>query len=210
MNFSALGFFYESRRHSTRLIRRLGYIWLQHGLHMCSACGLLGSGPVLTTYTNNFTCVLQYLWYSLDSVAATAFMEILDKNILFGGEPQEREGMGIPNSWWSSEHVSLVAEFHLLWRTVQIPPAPSPSSRAHCLHKCDCTLSCCLYSLIYTIRPSDKTACRYSFGIIRSICNQPGMHFACTIQRSTYVQSLILVRTLNTVHESVSNSSSFW
>ena len=46
--------------------------------------------------------------------------------------------------------------------------------------KCDCTLSCCPYSLLYTIGPPDIIGCRYSFGIIRGICNQRGVYFAYT------------------------------
>ena len=64
--------------------------------------------------------------------------------------------------------------------------------------------------MLYTIGPPDIIGRRYSFGIIRGICNQRGVHFAYTSQRSTYVQALLLVRKLNTVHESVSSSFSFW
>ena len=157
---------------------------------MRSAYVLLGSGPLFATYTNNFTYVLHYLWHSLDSVAATALMGILDNNTLFGREPQEREGSWIPNSWWSSEHVTLVAEFSSYLELYKfLRPRLLQDALIPCT-KCDCTLSCCLCSLLYTIHPPDKSACRNSFFIIRGICNQPGVHFACKIKRSTYFQSI--------------------
>ena len=70
----------------------------QHELHLCSAYALVACGPPFPKFTNNFISVLHYLWSSPYSVAATAVMQILDKNLLFGREPEEREAYVIPNS----------------------------------------------------------------------------------------------------------------
>ena len=65
--------------------------------------------------------------------------------------------------------------------------------------KCKCISPCPPCSLLYAIRPSHIIDSCYSFAIIRGICNQYGVHFAYTSQRSTYVSALLLVHKLNTV-----------
>ena len=65
----------------------------QHELHLCSAYVLLACEGNFTKY---FISVLHYLWNSPYSVAATAVIQILGKNLLFGAEPEEIEAHEIP------------------------------------------------------------------------------------------------------------------
>ncbi len=88
---------------------------LRHNLHLRSAYSLLGQEPAFTNYTNNFVGVLDYVWYSPDSIAATAVLEMPDEENLFGGGSEdEKKRDGIPNTQWSSDHIALVTEFQIL------------------------------------------------------------------------------------------------
>lgn len=97
---------------------------LRHGLHLRSAYSLLGTEPEFTNYTTNFVGVLDYLWYSPESVMPTAVLEIPEESQLMKdpeddcNETKKRsEGskrLGIPNTQWSSDHIALMIEFQLM------------------------------------------------------------------------------------------------
>lgn len=88
---------------------------MQHNLHLRSSYSLTGSEPSFTNYTHNFVGVLDYIWYGVDSIVPTAVMKIPSELYLFGKNADSSVD-GIPNEQWSSDHVSLLAEFQLLKR----------------------------------------------------------------------------------------------
>lgn len=104
---------------------------LRHGLHLRSAYSLLGQEPSFTNYTTNFVGVLDYLWYSPESVMPTAVLEIPDESVFTFDDDQaqgcrtgvapegkkrggKKKRTGIPNTTWSSDHVALMIDFQLM------------------------------------------------------------------------------------------------
>jgi CCR4-NOT transcription complex subunit 6 len=80
---------------------------LQHGIHLRSSYSLSGSEPKYTNYTHSFVGTLDYIWYTPETIVATALMEVPDKRQLFENA-QDSDGVeGIPNMHWSSDHIAL-------------------------------------------------------------------------------------------------------
>jgi len=103
----------------------LGTCNLRHSMHLRSAYSAIGNEPNFTNYTSNFVGVLDYLWYSPETLAATAILEIPDEDVLLqadwepdsitGQEPKTHgERKGIPNTQWSSDHIALMTEFQVV------------------------------------------------------------------------------------------------
>lgn len=90
---------------------------LTHNLHLRSSYSLAGTEPAYTNYTSTFVGTLDYIWYTPESIVATALMEIPDERALFS-QNLEGDGSieGLPNIQWSSDHLSLVVDFSMLTR----------------------------------------------------------------------------------------------
>lgn len=90
---------------------------LTHNLHLRSSYSLAGAEPAYTNYTSSFVGALDYIWYTPESIVATALMEIPDERALFS-QNLEGDGSieGLPNVQWSSDHLSLVVDFSMLTR----------------------------------------------------------------------------------------------
>lgn len=89
---------------------------LQHGIHLRSSYSLSGSEPKFTNYTNSFVGTLDYVWYTPETIVATALMEVPDRRQLFDNA-QNADGVeGIPNTQWSSDHIALCTDFSTLTR----------------------------------------------------------------------------------------------
>jgi CCR4-NOT transcription complex subunit 6 len=84
---------------------------LQHNLHLRSSYSLTGSEPAYTNYTSAFKGTLDYIWYSPESVVATAVMEVPDERTLFSTAISSDGADGLPNTQWSSDHIALCTDF---------------------------------------------------------------------------------------------------
>lgn len=89
---------------------------LQHGLHLRSSYSLAGSEPAYTNYTNSFVGTLDYVWYTPETIVATALMEVPDERQLFSNAHGSEGVDGIPNTQWSSDHIALCTDFSVLQR----------------------------------------------------------------------------------------------
>jgi CCR4-NOT transcription complex subunit 6 len=84
---------------------------LQHNLHLRSTYSLSGSEPAYTNYTGTFHGTLDYIWYTPESVVATALMEVPDERTLFRTAVDSDGVDGLPNTQWSSDHIALCTDF---------------------------------------------------------------------------------------------------
>jgi len=81
-----------------------------------------GSEPAFTNYTQGFTGVLDYLWYTSESLRPLAVAPVPD-------EDQLREvGGALPNCLYSSDHLLLCADMQLIGTE---DPTPAMSGGAN-------------------------------------------------------------------------------
>lgn len=84
---------------------------LQHNLHLRSSYSLSGAEPSYTNYTTSYVGCLDYIWFTPETLVATALMEIPDERTLFSNALDSDGASGIPNTQWSSDHVALCTDF---------------------------------------------------------------------------------------------------
>jgi CCR4-NOT transcription complex subunit 6 len=89
---------------------------LQHSLHLRSSYSLAGAEPAYTNYTGSFVGTLDYVWYTPETIVATALMEVPDERQLFNNALDSDGVQGIPNTQWSSDHIALCTDFSTLAR----------------------------------------------------------------------------------------------
>lgn len=89
---------------------------LQHNIHLRSSYSLSGSEPKYTNYTASFVGTLDYIWYTPETIVATALMEVPEKRQLFDNAQDSAGVEGIPNTQWSSDHIALCTDFSTLAR----------------------------------------------------------------------------------------------
>uniref|UniRef100_A0A5B7B542 poly(A)-specific ribonuclease n=1 Tax=Davidia involucrata TaxID=16924 RepID=A0A5B7B542_DAVIN len=66
--------------------------------------------PLFTNCTRDFIGTLDYIFYSADSLTVESLLELLDEDSL-------RKDTALPSPEWSSDHISLLAEFRCKPRT---------------------------------------------------------------------------------------------
>ena len=85
---------------------------MHHPFKLRSAYDLIGELS-FTNYTPNFTGVLDYIWYSHNTMEVKGLLGDVDENYL-------RSVPGFPNEHFPSDHLALKAEFELKPRSSQL------------------------------------------------------------------------------------------
>lgn len=78
---------------------------LSHRLALRSAYSHIGELP-FTNYTPGFQGVIDYLFYTTNSLSVTGLLGEVDKDYL-------SRVVGFPNAHWPSDHISVLAEFKI-------------------------------------------------------------------------------------------------
>ncbi|KAJ6099722.1 hypothetical protein N7467_001257 [Penicillium canescens] len=86
-----------------RLYGNLSKVGMTHPFKLKSAYGSMGELS-FTNYTSDFTAILDYIWYSSNTLHVSALLGEVDKEYL-------RRVPGFPNFHFPSDHVALLAEF---------------------------------------------------------------------------------------------------
>jgi CCR4-NOT transcription complex subunit 6 len=76
---------------------------MTHPFKLKSAYGAIGELP-FTNYTPDFKDILDYIWYSSNSLHVSALLGEVDKDYL-------QRVPGFPNYHFPSDHIALLAEF---------------------------------------------------------------------------------------------------
>lgn len=79
---------------------------LQHNIMLASAYKAIGE-PTFTNYTGDYIGVLDYVWYTTDTLKVCGLLQPLDYALL---------SSPLPNPHFPSDHISLLAEFELKHR----------------------------------------------------------------------------------------------
>lgn len=85
----------------------LSSVRLAHKLALTSAFMVTGSEAPFTNFTRKYIGTLDYIWYQ--GLRMSGLMEIPSEEDLLGVD----DTGALPNSRWSSDHIALMAEFHL-------------------------------------------------------------------------------------------------
>ena len=86
-----------------RLYGNLSKVGMKHPFKLKSAYSSMGELS-FTNYTSDFTAILDYVWYSSNTLHVSALLGEVDKEYL-------RRVPGFPNFHFPSDHVALLAEF---------------------------------------------------------------------------------------------------
>ncbi|RHZ74712.1 Glucose-repressible alcohol dehydrogenase transcriptional effector [Aspergillus turcosus] len=86
-----------------RLYGNLSKVGMTHPFKLKSAYGAIGELP-FTNYTPDFKDILDYIWYSSNSLHVSALLGEVDKDYL-------QRVPGFPNYHFPSDHIALFAEF---------------------------------------------------------------------------------------------------
>ncbi|KAJ5823530.1 Leucine rich repeats (2 copies) [Penicillium robsamsonii] len=86
-----------------RLYGNLSRVGMTHPFKLKSAYSSMGELS-FTNYTSDFTAILDYIWYSSNTLHVSALLGEVDKEYL-------RRVPGFPNFHFPSDHVALLAEF---------------------------------------------------------------------------------------------------
>ena len=86
-----------------RLYGNLSKVGMTHPFKLKSAYGAIGELP-FTNYTPDFKDILDYIWYSANSLHVSALLGEVDKDYL-------QRVPGFPNYHFPSDHIALLAEF---------------------------------------------------------------------------------------------------
>lgn len=76
---------------------------MKHGYSLSSAYAPIGE-PSFTNYTGDFIGVLDYLWFTQDSLTVSKVLQPVDEEML--------RFTKLPNTYMYSDHISLVSEFY--------------------------------------------------------------------------------------------------
>ncbi|KAG9293308.1 hypothetical protein G9A89_007554 [Geosiphon pyriformis] len=97
---------------------------LTHKLSLKSAYSSIEELP-FTNFTPSFTGVIDYIWYSTNTLTVTGLLGGIDKEYL-------KKIVGFPNAHFPSDHVVILAEFRLKPPApIQPPPQFGISSHSH-------------------------------------------------------------------------------
>lgn len=77
---------------------------MQHHLMLSSAYGPIGEPP-FTNFTGDFVGVLDYIWFSKDSLAVSKVLQPVDEETV--------RSTKLPNAFMHSDHIYLLSEFYL-------------------------------------------------------------------------------------------------
>jgi len=82
----------------------------QHNMLLRSVYGLGGefTEPAYTNYTGHFVGTLDFIFFTPDKIVPVGTLEILDEARLLG-----EEYTALPNPRWSSDHISIMADFDI-------------------------------------------------------------------------------------------------
>jgi CCR4-NOT transcription complex subunit 6 len=69
---------------------------------------VLGEEPIQTNYTTNFKGVLDYIWYSAQTLRPLSASPIPDESVL------TRHGEALPSTEFSSDHIMLISDMQIL------------------------------------------------------------------------------------------------
>mmetsp|Transcript_27964 Transcript_27964/g.46262 ORF Transcript_27964/g.46262 Transcript_27964/m.46262 type:complete len:638 (-) Transcript_27964:244-2157(-) len=69
---------------------------------------VLGDEPIQTNYTTNFKGVLDYIWYSVQTLRPLSASPVPDESIL------TRHGEALPSTEFSSDHIMLISDMQIL------------------------------------------------------------------------------------------------
>ncbi|KAI9376003.1 glucose-repressible alcohol dehydrogenase transcriptional effector [Aspergillus egyptiacus] len=86
-----------------RMYGNLSRVGMTHPFKLKSAYGAIGEMS-FTNYTPDFKAILDYIWYSSNSLNVSALLGEVDKNYL-------QKVPGFPNFHFPSDHIALFAEF---------------------------------------------------------------------------------------------------
>lgn len=75
---------------------------MQHNLQLSSAYAPIGE-PSFTNYTDNFVGVLDYIWYSHETLAVSKVLQPVDEDTV--------RTSCMPNAYMHSDHISILSEF---------------------------------------------------------------------------------------------------
>jgi len=78
---------------------------LKHSLQLLSANATLGSEPAFTNYTGDFNGVLDYIWYSKNSLNVERALNGVDESVVHAYNG------ALPNPHMPSDHIPLVSDF---------------------------------------------------------------------------------------------------
>jgi len=78
---------------------------MQHNFHLNSAYSPLGE-PAFTNYTADFVGVLDYLWYTTDSLTVSKVLQPVDEEVV--------KVTRLPNAYMPSDHISILSEFYFM------------------------------------------------------------------------------------------------
>lgn len=78
---------------------------LKHSLQLLSANSTLGSEPAFTNYTGDFNGVLDYIWYSKNSLNVERALNGVDESVVHAYNG------ALPNPHMPSDHIPLVSDF---------------------------------------------------------------------------------------------------
>jgi len=76
---------------------------MQHTLQLSSAYAPIGEPP-FTNYTGDFVGVLDYLWFSQDTLAVSKVLQPVDEDTV--------KASRLPNAYMNSDHISILSEFY--------------------------------------------------------------------------------------------------
>lgn len=76
---------------------------MQHNFHLNSAYSPLGE-PSFTNYTADFVGVLDYLWFTSDSLSVSKVLQPVDEEVV--------KVTRLPNAYMPSDHISILSEFY--------------------------------------------------------------------------------------------------
>mmetsp|Transcript_17936 Transcript_17936/g.25013 ORF Transcript_17936/g.25013 Transcript_17936/m.25013 type:complete len:647 (-) Transcript_17936:103-2043(-) len=76
---------------------------MQHNFHLTSAYSPLGE-PAFTNYTADFVGVLDYLWFTSDSLSVSKVLQPVDEEVV--------KVTRLPNAYMPSDHISILSEFY--------------------------------------------------------------------------------------------------
>lgn len=77
---------------------------IKHPLQLSSAYAAIGEPP-FTNYTGDFVGVLDYLWFSHDTLAVSKVLQPVDEETV--------KATRLPNAYMNSDHISLLSEFFI-------------------------------------------------------------------------------------------------
>merc|ERR1712032_457958 len=82
---------------------------ISHSFQLGSAYNtVLGEEPKVTNFTTSFKGVLDYMWYSIQTLRPLSVSPVPDESVL------TRHGEALPSTEYSSDHIMLISDMQII------------------------------------------------------------------------------------------------